>query len=219
MDTSLNSKVLIDRLFSLLDDWRNLPAYQLERRADIFFAIYLDKIIKSKFGDSIDFIVPEFPIRVGDISEERPNLNMSFKIDYVAVCEEAKKVYFIELKTDQGSRRDKQDLYLDKARQINVTKLMDGIIKIYGATIQKRKYDNLISLFTKIGWLCMDKGVCKNTSKDYEIVVVYIQPNNYDNASNSISFTEVAAFLADQHDDLTKRFVQSLASWTASPNN
>jgi hypothetical protein len=219
MDTSLNSKVLIDRLFSLLDDWRNLPAYQLERRADIFFAIYLDKIIKSKFGDSIDFIVPEFPVRVGDVSEKLPDLNKSFKIDYVAVCEAAKKVYFIELKTDQGSRRDKQDWYLDKAKQINITKLVDGIIKIYGATIQKRKYDNLISLLTKIGWVLTDSGIFTNTSKDYEIVVVYIQPVNQNNEYNIISFAEVSSFLNDQYDDLTKRFVQSLTSWTTNPND
>ena len=218
MDTALNSKVLIDRLFSLLDDWRNLPAYQLERRADILFAIYLDKIIKSKFGDTIDFIVPEFPVRVGDISEKLPDLNKSFKIDYVAVCEQAKRVYFIELKTDQTSRRDKQDWYLDKAREINVTKLMDGIIKIYGATAQKTKYNNLISLLSKIGWLLMDTGVCTNTSKDYEICVVYIQPVNTDNADNIISFNDVASYLADQPDDLTKRFVQSLKSWTTNPN-
>jgi hypothetical protein len=218
MDTSLNSKVLIDRLFSLLDDWRNLPAYQLERRADIFFAIYLDKIIKSKFGYTIDFVVPEFPVRVGDISEKLPDLNKSFKIDYVAVCEQMKKVYFIELKTDQTSRRDKQDWYLEKAKEINVTKLMDGIIKIYGATAQKTKYNNLISLLSKIGWLLMDTGVCTNTSKDYEICVVYIQPVNGDNADNIISFSDIASYLADQQDDLTKRFVQSLNSWTANPN-
>jgi len=39
--------VIIDNLFNLLDDWRTLPAYQLERRADIFFALYLDKILES----------------------------------------------------------------------------------------------------------------------------------------------------------------------------
>jgi hypothetical protein len=38
---------MISKLFHLLDNWRNLPSYQLERRADIFFALYLDKIIKS----------------------------------------------------------------------------------------------------------------------------------------------------------------------------
>jgi hypothetical protein len=218
MDKALNSNVLIDRLFSLLDDWRHLPAYQLERRADIFFAIYLDKVITAKFGHTIDFIVPEFPVRVGDISENVLHLNMSFKIDYVAVCEQVNKVYFIELKTDQSSRRDKQDRYLDKAREINVTKLMDGIIKIYGATLQKTKYDNLISLLSKIGWLHMDTGVCTNKSKDYEIEVVYIQPLNPHNSHNVICFNDVASFLANQQDDLTKRFVQSLTSWTTDPN-
>ena len=44
---------LLNKLFETLDDWRNLPAYQLERRADVFFAIYLDEIIKGKFNDLI----------------------------------------------------------------------------------------------------------------------------------------------------------------------
>jgi len=34
----------IEKLFDLLDDWRRLPAYQLERRADIIFAVHLEKI-------------------------------------------------------------------------------------------------------------------------------------------------------------------------------
>ncbi|GEO08306.1 hypothetical protein [Segetibacter aerophilus] len=213
MDNALNPKPLIDKLFSLLDEWRNLPAYQLERRADIFFAIYLDTIIKKKFGDGIDFIVPEFPIRIGGILEENESVNLSVKIDYVAVCEEAKKVYFIELKTDQTSRREKQDLYLQKAKEINIPALMNGIIQIYSATIQKRKYNNLIALLSKIGWLSLDKDVCRNTSKDYEITVVYIQPTNSRNANNIISFTDVADYLSNQSDDLTARFVKSLESW------
>jgi hypothetical protein len=31
----------IDTLFDRMDAWRHLPNYQLERRADIFFAMYL----------------------------------------------------------------------------------------------------------------------------------------------------------------------------------
>lgn len=30
----------VERAFELLDRWRHLPAYQLERRADIFFALF-----------------------------------------------------------------------------------------------------------------------------------------------------------------------------------
>jgi hypothetical protein len=31
----------LNQMFEMLDRWRHLPAYQLERRADILFAIYL----------------------------------------------------------------------------------------------------------------------------------------------------------------------------------
>jgi hypothetical protein len=215
----LSSKVLIDRLFDLLDDWRNLPAYQLERRADIFFAIYMDLIIKSKYGHEIDFIVPEFPVRVGDISPKLPDLNRSFKIDFVAVCENENKVYFIELKTDTTSRRDKQDWYLEQARKINIRRLMEGVIKIYGATIQKTKYNNLISLLSKIGWLVKDTGDCTNTSKDYEIEVVFIQPINEGNNTEVISFKDVASYLSKLEDDLSIRFRKSLQTWIINPNS
>lgn len=42
--------MITERLFDLLDDWRNLPSYQLERRADIFFALHLEIIIKKALG-------------------------------------------------------------------------------------------------------------------------------------------------------------------------
>jgi hypothetical protein len=210
-----NTKYLIDKLFSLLDDWRNLPAYQLERRADIFFALYLEKIVQSKFGDTIDFIIPEFPLRLGTLSEG--GTNQSCKIDYIAVCEQVSKVYFIELKTDQTSRRGAQDEYLLKARQVNITGLIDGIIKIIGATKQKAKYKNLAAQLEKIGWTCMDGKVCKNTSKDYTIEVVYIQPLNENGDVDIISFQDVISALSDQGDDLTRRFIQSLERWKRSP--
>ena len=216
---TITSDTLIDRLFTLLDDWRNLPAYQLERRADIFFAIYLDKIISKRFNDTIDLIIPEFPVRVGDIDKNLPGLNQSYKIDYVAVCKNSDKVYFIELKTDTSSRRDKQDSYLREAKEINISKLMEGIIKIYGATIQKRKYNNLIKRLCGIGWLSQQDDVCTNTSKDYEIEVVYIQPGNKHGDKDVITFEDVAGYLADQPDKLTQRFIKSLHEWTQNPND
>ena len=36
----------IERVFKLLDNWRHLPDYQLERRADIFFALFLPEVLK-----------------------------------------------------------------------------------------------------------------------------------------------------------------------------
>jgi len=74
---------MINKLFDLLDDWRHLPAYQLERRADFFFAIHLETILKKLYGLTTDLIIPEFPVRIGEIPEKRSNLNRSFKIDWL----------------------------------------------------------------------------------------------------------------------------------------
>ena len=39
----------IERVFELLDRWRHLPAYKLEPRADIFFALYLPEVLSNHF--------------------------------------------------------------------------------------------------------------------------------------------------------------------------
>lgn len=73
----------IDQVFSLLDKWRNFPGYQLERRADIFFALYLKEILDYKFDYAADLIIPEFPVRRGSIYNDGKSDNKSVKIDYI----------------------------------------------------------------------------------------------------------------------------------------
>ena len=215
----MTTEQLIDRIFDQLDDWRHLPAYQLERRADIFFAIYLQVIIKKKFSEDIDFIVPEFPVRIGNIyrTKHLTNPNLSFKIDYVAVSNKSKKVFLIELKTDDSSRRDKQDWYLDSVKKNNIKNLVDGVLEICKATNSKKKYGNLLTLLSQIGWV--DKSLTTNTSNDYLIEVVYIQPNSDDSDKTIITFREIVDYLSDNKDELSRRFSQSLIEWTTNPNN
>ncbi len=40
----------IDTLFNRMDAWRHLPNYQLERRADLFFSLYLPEVLEAKLG-------------------------------------------------------------------------------------------------------------------------------------------------------------------------
>lgn len=209
---------LLNKLFDTLDNWRNLPAYQLERRADVFFAIYLDEIIKGKFNDHIEFIIPEFPVRRGTVytTKEVSNPNRSFKIDYVAINNTSKNVYLIELKTDDNSRRDEQDQDLERAKNANITNLINGILAIYKATKSKKKYNNLLSLLEKIGWI--DLNNLKNISQDYNISIVYIQPNSDNSNKNIISFDDIQDYLSDKQDRLTIRFLQSLNKWKINPN-
>jgi hypothetical protein len=116
----------INAIFANMDVWRNLPAYQLERRADIFFSIYLPEILSHKFGVKIEGVIPEFPIRVGTI-HEKIAINKSFKVDYLAKANDSKTIIFVELKTDEGSRRDKQDWYLERAKQVGMAELLAGL--------------------------------------------------------------------------------------------
>lgn len=41
-----------------LDEWRHLPDYQLERRVDIFFGMFLPKVIEKRFGVCVKEVIP-----------------------------------------------------------------------------------------------------------------------------------------------------------------
>jgi len=207
----------ITELFDLLDRWRYFPAYQLERRADIFFALYLKQIFSSKYGITIDYIIPEFPLRIGEIIDKE--INESFKIDYLCVSQVQQKVYLVELKTDTLSRRSKQDWYLGKAREINTAGLVNGLIKIFKATNQKNKYMNLLHEVEQIRWITIDNQQIINACEPYDIQIVYIQPEKHpDDTEEVITFDDIISVLKTNTDDVSGRFIQSLARWKTNPS-
>jgi len=104
----------IDYIFKLLDDWRKLPSYQLERRADIYFACYLPEIMMdflSKEDDvgqnkiNLENIIPEFPLKKSDCISGEKNYT-STKVDYAVFTQS--KLYLVELKTTWKSLKAKQ---------------------------------------------------------------------------------------------------------------
>lgn len=203
----------INDIFDNLDKWRNLPAYQLERRADIFFSIYLPEILFRKFGEKIDGVIPEFPIRVGTIHQSIES-NKSFKADYLAKTIDSKTIILVELKTDDNSRRDKQDWYLERAKQVGMAELLDGVRKIYKATNSKKKYEYLLNKLQDMGFFTLDNGgEFQIRQANYDIHIVYIQPNNPDREENVISFYEVAEIIGNLGDELSLRFSKSLLRW------
>ena len=207
---------LINDLFAKLDKWRLFPSYQLERRSDIFFAVYLPDIIKKVLKYEVTCIIPEFPIRIGGLNNKE--LNRSFKIDYLVYCKKANRVLFIELKTDITSRKPKQDKYLEKAKEINIKQLIEGFIKISKAT-KSTKYFNLIQELVGINWIKMERNAPENSSIDYEIEIVYIQPKEEISPGKTIiSFDDIIDTLSSYEDIITKRFVESLRNWRTNPN-
>ncbi len=219
----------ITDLFDRLDAWRHFPNYQLERRADIFFALYLPEVLESTLGIAINpRLAPEFPVRIGTIYPDIP-IDKSYKIDYLAISADGQQPILVELKTEGFSRRASQDKYLLAARSVGLPALLDGLITIFRATNAKRKYYCLLVQLEQMGLLRLpdafktimarpaligateaSHGIAI-TAPATEPIIVYVQPKGDD--PGIISFERFRAVVERHPDPISQRFAQSLAEW------
>ena len=234
---SQDSILMKDSLFRLLDRWRHFPAYRLEPRVDIFFALYLRNIVASFVAEQIhDVLIPEFPLRRGTLwGESIASRNASVKVDYLLTAESRANVYLLELKTDAASRRQEQDEYLVRARQIGFHSLIDGLLTILERTETRylQKYVHLLRALEELGFVrippelfefafpVVQRGVTKwlreveNTvpEADPTINILYLQPHP-DPEQTVIDF-EFCAKLIKQYDDpFSQTFATHLLRWT-----
>ncbi len=222
----------IQTIFDRMDAWRHLPNYQLERRADLFFSLYLPEVLEAKLGCPVaPLIIPEFPVRKGTIYPDISN-NQSYKIDYVAVSANAGKAVLVELKTEGMSRRDNQDKYLVASRKAGFPALLSGVFDIFRATESKRKYFALLELMESMELLRIPtdmkdimsrsslKGVTEAsrfieiTTSVTDCVIVYVQPNG--EGQDIINFDEFRTVVQKHDDPVSKRFAQSLQEWATT---
>jgi hypothetical protein len=112
---------LVGDLFDRMDRWRHLPNYQLERRADLLFSMYLPQALETKLGIKIHpLMVPEFPVRIGTIYPHIAT-DKSVKIDYVCFSADLARVIFVELRTESRSLFEWADIQagiLKKVRHV-----------------------------------------------------------------------------------------------------
>lgn len=140
-------------------------------------------------------------------------------MDFIALSEDNKTVYFVELKTDQGSIRKEQIINMHLAKERNINKLTDDIITVYNVsdknTPYKEKHHHLIKKLVKIGWIVKKDGSYKSSANNAEIKIVFILPSEKKIEDfDIISLKEIAETLNSLKDPFTKRFVQSLSNWT-----
>lgn len=106
----------VEMIFELLDDWRHLPTYQLERRADIFFSLYLSEILQAYTGEEIhEFLIPEFPLHKKALDSGVAS-NRHYCADYLAFSRDMKRAFLVELKSEADSSSKKQNECLRQAR-------------------------------------------------------------------------------------------------------
>ena len=146
------SESTIERVFDSLNRWRHLPAYQLERRADIYFALFLPEVLSKHLEINISpTLIPEFPIK-----HDRDNT--SSKADYLALSEDGEHAFLLELKTDMASRRENQDCSLRQAAKRGLRCLVADVLKICSATDEKAKYVHLLEHLSQLGLIESSDG-------------------------------------------------------------
>lgn len=224
----------LDTLFLHLDTWRHLPNYQLERRADVLFSIYLRAIVEEFTGVPLaDEIIPEFPLK-RDLIWPELKTNKSVKVDYALFAKDGSRVFFIELKTDDASRRDEQDTYLLKAKSLGFRKLVEGIRAILLSTSSHQKYHHLSTTLARLGHLTLPADLASYIhphpregllarlaeitvgSANPVVEVIYLQPKKPKNAPDGerhIDFETFAKHVDKFDDPLSQRFAKHLRLW------
>ena len=229
--STTNEYQTIAELFGRLDRWRHLPAYQLERRADIFFALFLPEVLNAHLCVKNCTLIPEFPIK-------KESSNESNKVDYLAVSEDRKRAFLIELKTDMESISGGQIEYLHEAARAGLRELVGGVLKICKASKKRKKYAHLLRLLSDVvpieyendlfsaeraGYVqALDRietEVERTRTEDWPCLeVVYIQPVQQQNVINFEEFAETI----EKGDGIRSLFANHLKKWAAhkagSPN-
>ena len=158
---------MLSDAFSKLNEWRHLPAYQLERRVDVFFGLFLHQVIArlvsretvpSEPRGCVD-VLPEFPLHKGLLGipekTQSPN-NQSVRVDFAVFFSDVKRkqIFLVELKTDHKSISKQQLENMVKAQHAGSKKLLCGVIKAAKASAEPRKYAQLIWRLAQLG--CID---------------------------------------------------------------
>lgn len=217
-------QVRVEDIFDRLDAWRHFPGYALERRADIFFSLYLRAVIEQELQVSLaEIIIPEFPLK-------HVANNQSDKVDYLLCSSDRRRVFLVELKTDLNSLRSAQAAYLDRARAAGLTVLLSDVCAIVQKTRALHKYHQLLLGLSKLGllWLPRELQACTGLStkrsslekisvealSQSTVDIVYIQPQ-HSNEPNRIDFQTFARYVAMHDDPVSRRFCESLQRWQA----
>lgn len=169
--TSYPAGAFLRSALNTLDDWRHLPAYQLERRVDIFFGLLLPEIIAAEYDLPCEsqedrnnlVVIPEFPLRKGllDSCNNDGGSNQSVKVDFAVFYRNedyCNRLFLVELKTDNNSIHRDQLRDMQTAKCVRAKKLLEGVVKCALNSKELRKYAQLIWKLKEIGCIAVPDG-------------------------------------------------------------
>jgi hypothetical protein len=199
--------------FRMMRDWKKLPAYRAEPRIDSIVGFYLPDFASDYLNDKITGIIPELPLRLATLDEEKTG-DKSYKVDFYLLGASGTH-YLVEFKTDSSSRRDKQDEYLEQAKVKGMALIVDGILRIADVSTFKNKYEHLIIKLKNLELLDENRRYCGSNVLPE---IVYVQPGfntGKNNGDNVIAFDWIADWLKRnyQEGDFEKELGETLAEW------
>lgn len=203
--------------FAMMEDWKMLPAYKAEPRIDSLVGYFLKDIASEFLGDKMVGIVPELPIRLATIKPQHKDAtfaDLSYKVDFYLLGASGTN-YFVEFKTDSGSRREKQDIYLNECQDKGMAAIVEGINTIAAVSSYKKKYGHLLAKLKSLGLLDTNH---KFTGKSDVIEVIYVQPRRKnDDTKRVIDFVWISKWLTDKcgNSDYEAALAQSLLHWSS----
>lgn len=233
----------VETIFELLDDWRHLPTYQLERRADIFFSLYLREILEAYTGEEIhEFVIPEFPLHKKALDSGVAS-NRHYCADYLAFSRDMKRAFLVELKTEADSSSKKQNECLRQARDVGLEGLLTSMLKAFKPGMgqkTRRKRFYLLRKLESIGLVSGLESAANIIAKDRhqgftkaleedarissaapDVSLVCIHPNDEPSKKVDentfdcwVSFKQVLEVVKKHPDPLSQRFARSLTEWS-----
>ncbi len=218
--------------FSVLDRWRHFPAFPLEPRSEVLFALFLPGALEDCINAIVKpRIIPQFPIK-------HESTNQSDKVDFFALSKDGKCAFLIELKTDVSSRRTEQDVYLARAAKKGMDNILYDLKSIVQASTEKRKYYHLLSALSELDLISLpdnlkseiysgNSGALKSAIDEISILnsprieVVYVQPRRSDqdksgDGQHYIDFDELADSVGSKG-DMGGLFADYLRKWITDP--
>ena len=209
----------VQSYFSVLRDWKRLPAYRAEPRVDSIVGFALPEVLLHNRNERVTLVIPELPLRIGSVQpqhEGKSFSNKSYKVDFFVMTEGGKN-YLVEFKTDSGSRREKQDDYLDAARKVGLGAVVEGILKLYQATTYKKKYRYLLTKLEEAGLVSNSIAGYAACIADHGLHVLYVQPHAKDDdvGRDILDFVAVAEALRERFggDEFMEAAAQAFLAW------
>jgi len=218
----------LDRLFENMDRWRHLPSYQLERRVDVFFSVFMKDVVEAHVGVALKpVIVPEFPLRHGSLdpnldtrtdTRARDTRNRSSKVDYLLVSQDLASAFFVELKTDMRSRDPKQDAHMRTAQRLGLRRVLKGVCTLAECSTEAGKYRALLGELAALGLVESEStSRFRLSGADPTLSIVYVQPVRSGVSELVIDFAEFATRIESSGDEIGRIFATHLRRWMTEP--